>query len=76
MMWSFDLGTGGLGQIPGLTRCTCVHVCVCVLHVRERIIHGGIGEPEQGSLGSLQMAISGRHSPTWLLDTGEYCPSL
>lgn len=40
MMWSFDSGTGGLGQIPGLTRCVracmCVCVCVCVcVSVRE-----------------------------------------
>lgn len=37
MMWSFDSGTGGLGQIPGLTRCVRAYVyvraCVCV-HVR------------------------------------------
>lgn len=34
MMWSFDSGTGGLGQIPGLTRCVRAYVyvraCVCV----------------------------------------------
>ncbi|XP_050615194.1 mas-related G-protein coupled receptor member X3-like [Macaca thibetana thibetana] len=26
MMWSFDPGTGDLGQIPGLTRCVCVRM--------------------------------------------------
>lgn len=28
MMWSFDSGTGGLGQIPGLTRCVRTYVRV------------------------------------------------
>lgn len=66
MMWSFDLGTEGARADP---RSHEVHerVCVCLC---VRIDIGG-GKREQGSLGSLQMATDGRHSPAWLLDTGK-----
>lgn len=52
MMCSFDLGTGGLGQIPGLTRCVracvraCVRMCVC-----ERIFMGQGGTRTGGLWG-------------------------
>lgn len=64
MMWSFDSGSGGLGQILGLTRCVraCVHVCLCVracvyvcvcvcVCVCERIFTGARGNQGRGLWG-------------------------
>lgn len=56
MMCSFDLGTGGLGQIPGLTRCVCACMCVCVCVFACACVRGysrDKREPVQGVFGVL-----------------------
>lgn len=69
MTWSFDSRTGGLGQIPGLTRCMCACMCVCSrVRVCESLFMGTRRNQDRGSLESLQMATDGKQSLTWLLD--------
>lgn len=77
----FDSGTGGLGQIP-VSRGAFVRACMCVcacsrVRVCERIFTGARRNQDKGSLGSLQMAMNGKHSPAWLLNAwGDGLPPL
>lgn len=78
MMWSFDSGTGGLGQIPGVTKCVRACVCVCMcLHVRacKRILMGQEGTRTGGLWGLCKWPQMANRAPTWLLDIGECWPS-
>lgn len=81
MTWLFDSGTGGLGQIP-VSRGAFVRACMCVcacsrVRVCERIFTGARRNQDKGSLGSLQMATNGKHSPAWLLNAwGDGLPPL
>lgn len=70
VMWSFNSGTGGLGQVPGLTRCVCVWVCR--VRVGERKFKGGQeGTRNRGLWGLCKgPRVTGTALPacqTWLL---------
>lgn len=57
MMWSFNLGTGGgWGRFPGLMRCVCMKVCVCV--------GGWVGEREGTRTGVFGVSAKGHEWQT------------